>query len=83
VITEEETTHGIFVPRINKKKDGTLFPTEIASKVINIAGKPRLISYVRDITKRKKAEKKLKKARKMFASLFVSSPEASLYYDEN
>ena len=83
VITEEETTHGIFVPRINKKKDGTLFPTEIATKLVNIREKPRLIVYIRDITKRKKAEKKLKKARKLFASLFASSPEAALYQDEN
>jgi len=83
VITEKETTHGIFVPRINKKKDGTIFPTEIATRLVNIGKKPRLIVYVRDITKRKKAEKKLKKARKMFASLFASSPEAALYHDKN
>jgi len=83
VITEEETTGGIFVPRINKKKDGTLFPTEIATKLVNMRGKSRLIAYVRDITKRKKAEKKLEKARKMFASLFASSPEAALYNDKD
>ncbi len=82
VITDKETTHGIFLPRISKKKDGTIFPSEIASKIINIGGKPRLIAYIRDITKRKKAEKKLKKARKMFASLFNSSPEAALYHDK-
>ena len=83
VITEKETTHGIFVPRINKKKDGTLFPTENATKLVNIREKHRLIVYVRDITERKKAEKKLKKARKMFASLFASSPEAALYHDKD
>ena len=83
IITDKETTHGIFVPRINKKKDGTLFPTEIATKLVNIREKPRLIVYVRDITKRKKDEKKFKKARKMFASLFASSPEAALYHDKD
>lgn len=57
VITEKETTHGIFVPRINKKKDGTLFPTEIATKLVNIGGKLRLIVYIRDVTERKKDEK--------------------------
>ena len=82
VITDKETTHGIFLSRISKKKDGTIFPTEIASKIINIAGKPRLIAYIRDITKHKEAEKKLRKARKMFASLFNSSPEAVLYHDK-
>ena len=83
VITEKETTHGIFVPRINKKKDGTIFPTEIATKLVNIREKSRLIVYVRDITRRKKSERKLKKARKMFASLFASSPEAALYHDKD
>jgi len=83
VITEKETTHGIFLPRISKKKDGIIFPTEIASKIINIGGKPRLIAYIRDISKNKEAEKKLKKARKMFASLFNSNPEAALYHDKD
>ena len=82
VITDEETSNGIFVPRISKKKDGTIFPTEIATKIVNIAGKPRLIAYIRDITKRKEAEKKLRKARKMFSSLFNSSPEATLYHNK-
>ncbi|MEE8180176.1 MAG: sensor domain-containing diguanylate cyclase [bacterium] len=81
VISEKETTHGIFLPRISKKKDGTIFPTEIATKIVNISGKPRLIAYVRDITKRKKSEKKLRKTRKMFASLFESSPHALAYLD--
>ena len=82
IITEKEATQGFFVPRISKKKDGTIFPTEIATKIVNIKGKPRLITYIRDITKRKKAEKKLKKARKMFTSIFNSSPEAALYHDK-
>lgn len=82
VITEKEATQGFFMSRISKKKDGTIFPTEIATKIVTIRGKPRLITYVRDITKRKEAEKKLRKARKMFASLFNSSPEATLYHDK-
>ncbi|MEA2087549.1 MAG: PAS domain S-box protein, partial [Candidatus Caldatribacteriota bacterium] len=58
VITDKETSNGIFVPRISKKKDGTIFPTEIATKLINIGDKPRLIAYIRDITERKRAKKK-------------------------
>ncbi|RXG62741.1 PAS domain S-box protein [Candidatus Atribacteria bacterium 1244-E10-H5-B2] len=60
IITEKETTHGKFVSRISKKKDGAIFPTEIATKLINIGEKPRLIAYIRDITQRKSAEKKRK-----------------------
>ena len=82
VITEKEATQGFFVPRISKKKDGTIFPTEIATKIVNIRGKPRLITYIRDISERKEVEKKLRKARKMFTSLFNSNPEAALYHDK-
>ena len=82
VIADKETSNGIFVPRISKKKDGTIFPTEIATKIVRIGGKPRLIAYIRDITKPKEAEKKLRKARKMFASLFNSSPIAALHHDK-
>jgi len=60
IITEKETTKGKFLPRINKKKDGTIFPTEIATRLINIGDRPRLIAYIRDITQRKRAEKKRK-----------------------
>ena len=60
IITEKDTTYGKFVPRISKKKDGTIFPTEIATKLINIGNKPRLIAYIRDITERKRVEKKRK-----------------------
>jgi PAS domain S-box-containing protein len=60
IITEKETTYGKFVARISKKKDGTIFPTEIATKLINIGEKPRLIVYIRDITERKRTEKKRK-----------------------
>jgi len=81
IITDKETTNGIFMPRISKKKDGTIFPTEIATKIVNIRGKSQVITYIRDITKRKMAEKKLKKARKMFSSLFNSGPEAALYHN--
>jgi len=82
VITEKEATQGFFVPRVSKKKDGTIFPTEIATKIVNIRGKPRLITYIRDITKRKEVEKKLRKAKNMFTSLFNSNPEAALYHDK-
>ncbi|HDP37388.1 MAG TPA: PAS domain S-box protein [Candidatus Atribacteria bacterium] len=82
VITDKETSNGIFVPRISKKKDGTIFPTEIATKIVNIGGKSRLIAYIRDITERKKAEETLQKSQQEFASLFNSSPEALVYVNE-
>ncbi len=60
IITEKEISHGKFVAHISKKKNGTIFPTEIATRLINIGGKPRLIAYIHDVTERKKAEGKQK-----------------------
>ncbi|MDW7673399.1 MAG: diguanylate cyclase, partial [Bacillota bacterium] len=41
-------------------KDGGVIPVEANVKVINYEGKPALLGIVRDISKRKKAEEKLK-----------------------
>ena len=60
VIPEDMETGEVYVERENKKKDGTIFPTEINSKFINLNGNKRLIAYVRDITERKKAENELR-----------------------
>ncbi len=61
VISEKETTHGIFVPRISKRKDGTLFPVSISGSNIVIDGqlKGTIGTYI-DITERKKLEEELK-----------------------
>ena len=59
------------------------FPTEIATKIVRIGGEPRLIAYIRDIIKPKEAEKKLRKAGKMFTSLFNSSPIEALHDDKD
>ncbi len=60
VIPEEMTTGDVYVERVNKKKDGTLFPTEINTKFIKIGGQRRLIAYTKDITERKKLEEELR-----------------------
>ena len=60
VIPEEMATGEVYVERVNKKKDGTIFPTEINTKFIKLNGNKRLIVYVRDITERKKAENELR-----------------------
>ena len=45
--------------RWHKKKDGTVFPTEIAAKFFNYQGKDVNIVAIRDITKRNKTEEHL------------------------
>lgn len=60
IIPDEMATGDRYVERVNKRKDGTLFPTEINTRYIDLAGEKRLVVYVRDITERKKMEEELR-----------------------
>ena len=46
--------------RYHKKKDGTVFPTEISASIFEYQGREVLIGAVRDITERKHAEEQIK-----------------------
>ncbi len=50
----------VTIEAIHKRKDGTTFPVEIRTGLINIRDNPHVLSLVRDITKRKQAEDKIK-----------------------
>lgn len=60
IIPDEMATGDRYVERINKKKDGTLIPTEINTRYVNLGGEKRLVVYARDITERKKMEEELR-----------------------
>jgi len=55
--------------KINKRKDGTFFPAEVATRVFKLGNEERLIIYIRDITERKKAEEALKESEENFRAL--------------
>jgi len=59
IITDDMATGEAYIERVNKRKDGTLFFTEINSKFITVNKQKRLIVFVRDITERKKMEQSL------------------------
>ncbi len=80
-ITAEETTGDVAVERVNKKKDGTIFPTEISTKLFKLGGEERLIAYVRDITEHKKSEEALKASEENFRALFEHTPDGILILD--
>jgi len=53
--------HEINIPiRYHKKKDGTVFPTEISASIFEYQGREVRIGAVRDITERKHAEEQIK-----------------------
>lgn len=59
--------------RYHRKKDGTIFPVEIASGVFFWKGRKKIIGAVRDITKRIKAEQDLKNSEARFRSVFENA----------
>ena len=61
IIPDDMATGYRYVERINMKKNGTLFPTEINTKFVRINGEKRLIAFLRDISIRKKIEEELRK----------------------
>lgn len=60
IISDDMATGDIYVERVNKKKNGQIFPTEINTKYVHINGQKLLIAFVRDITDKKRMEKNLK-----------------------
>ena len=52
--------HAIF-ETAHTRRDGSIIPTEVSSRIIEFAGKPAVLSIGRDITERKSAEEERKK----------------------
>ena len=62
---EERARTGQFIGEINfKRKDGTVFPSEVSSSMFTgQGGQPRAVLIIRDITRRKQVEAKLARAK--------------------
>jgi len=59
---------GTYVPiRYHKKKDGTVFPTEITARIFKYQERDVHIAAIRDITERKRLETQLQQAQRMEA----------------
>ncbi|RJQ84731.1 MAG: PAS domain-containing sensor histidine kinase [Desulfobacteraceae bacterium] len=57
---------GNYVPiRYHKKRDGTVFPTEITASIFKYQGRDVHIAAIRDITERMRLESQLQRAQKM------------------
>lgn len=52
---------GNLLETIHMRKDGTIFPVELSSRMIRFDGQKAIITIARDISKRKHTEKELKK----------------------
>ncbi len=64
-------TQGYFYSEsVNVRKDGSPFDVDIRGTYFNYLGKPHLLAIVRDITKRKQAERALRESEERFRRAF-------------
>ena len=64
----QEQGHGTF-DAVHRRKDGTKFPVEISTNILELHGKKAALSIARDITERKRAEEALRQANKKLTLL--------------
>ncbi|NBD34994.1 MAG: PAS domain S-box protein [Chloroflexi bacterium] len=69
VIEAELTSGGVWMEALGQRSDGTIFPTEVRTKVIDLDGESRVVAYVRDITSSKEAEEALQESKEMYQML--------------
>ena len=65
--------------RRHRRKDGTIFPVEIACGVFNLRGRPTVCGVVRDITLRCEAEAELTRRERELSDFFAESPLGLLW----
>jgi len=79
---EVKTRNGFVYETEHQRKDGTAFPVEVSSRVIDIEGKKFYQYIIRDITERRQAEDAVKESEEKYRTLFETSSDAILMLDQ-
>ena len=69
-------TQGLLFETVHRRKDGSTFPVEVSSRGATIGGIRTLVSVVRDISERKRAEAALLESEERFRAVVETAPEA-------
>ena len=79
--THESRIIGRTVELTARRKEGTVFPIELALGVIPRDGAPMFTGIVRDISRRRQAEEALREGEERFRTLVEHAPEAIVVVD--
>ena len=71
---QKQTGHDAILMGRNRRKDGSIFPVEVASSILYEGDKLRRVGFVRNITSRVQAENELRESEEKFRSIFNSTP---------
>ncbi len=74
---------GYFIESFGKRRNGDVFPVEVCSKTIHLAGKTFILALVRDITQKKSAQRNLKTEREKLRVMLDSIADGVIAVDEN
>jgi PAS domain S-box-containing protein len=74
-------TNGLLFETVHRRKDGSTVPVEVSSRGATIEGTRTLMSVVRDITERKKAEAALRQNEERYRGFFDNLSEAVVVLD--
>lgn len=66
-----------------RRADGTLFPVEITSRILEIDGAPAILSIHHDLTDRKKTEENLRKTNETLQALIEACPLSIVAMDSD
>lgn len=65
---------------VHRRRDGTMFPVEITTSAMEFQGKHYSVSFVQDISERKRTEDALRESEEKFRVLAETSPAAIALY---
>jgi len=78
---EWELDHGDLLSDIpNIRKDGSIFPVEVSTRLANIENQKYAVAYIRDITERKKVEQAILESEEKFRTLAQTAAAGIFIY---
>ena len=66
----------------HRRKDGTIFPIELSTAVIQYGGQNVILAIIQDITERRQAEEALRRSENKYRTLFEKSADAIFIVDK-